>query len=188
LQAPQWAFSARCCIDAFTGKEEMPDRRRNRRTDKLVAALFVLVFVAVGVAVFAALTALGQSRKISHQQDQIERILRVNAASGAAFRRESLERRDDNCTLFERQEETARTRIAGTYKLLGNIPRSEWGGTIAKAIANSVNNLYKDAKASKSPRYCNEARGQATIGLPEPGPKIPKRHDVSKYLKPYRGG
>ena len=84
---------------------------------------------------------------------------------------ESRERRDQNCLTFERDHQSEVDRLATTYGYLATLPAADRGTSINRAVVAGLPALREKVRALRPPRYCNAAG----VGLPEPGPSIPKR-------------
>ena len=122
-------------------------------------------FVALGLAAWAVLIN-GQ------RTDEVER--------------EALERRDQNCVLFERQEISHTQRVIRTYDYLDSLPRSEYGTNLTKAIVRGLPDQYAEAAANRAPAYCNEKPREPLVGLPESekfSPQLPRQRDYSHVLE-----
>lgn len=160
------------------GKEgKRGERGRTSSFDKSIIGLFLVVFIIGAVAVYAALTAVDQSNEVAKQTRKIEELSKYNA-------QQAISRRNDNCTLFERQELTAIRQVLGTYAYLDSLPKSEYGTNLTNAIVRNLPVTYAQAQAVHAPKYCNESPGEQGIGLPERGPDLPKLRDFKALTKP----
>jgi hypothetical protein len=137
-----------------------------RRLDWAIR-VFVPVF-AVAVTAYAVVN-------VSNQNDKLE-------AQSRATIQESVERRDQNCVLFERQEKAAILRVVATYHYLRTLPAEDRGTNLTKAILRNLPAAEADAKAAVAPDYCN-LRG---VGLPElkADPVLPEHQDFRHLSRP----
>lgn len=93
--------------------------------------------------------------------------------------RESADRRDQTCLLFERQHETAVVRVERTYDYLDGLKGADRTSTLTGAIVRSLHDTYQEARDSKAPHYCDVPG----VGLGEPGTKLPKERLFTYLLK-----
>ena len=93
--------------------------------------------------------------------------LYTQASATRKIATEGVERRNETCRLFERQELTNVNRVIRTYAYLDELPRDEWGSTLTVAIVRGLAAQREDAVATVAPSYCTEAKGQPLVGLPE---------------------
>jgi hypothetical protein len=70
---------------------------------------------------------------------------------------EARERRDATCELFERQERASIRRLTATYDYLENLPQSEYGSALTKAIVRGLDETEDDAQVAIAPVFCDEA-------------------------------
>lgn len=147
-----------------------PERRQGerRRTDwrmPFVLFLFGLMLVIGGVSTFAALKAISVTEKIQQ---------------------EGVERRDQTCVLFEREQLAATFRVVRTYEYLDELPREDYGSNLTRAIVRGLPEQETDARLSQAPPFCDEkTENGREIGLPESknDPKLPKHRDFSRLLE-----
>lgn len=85
--------------------------------------------------------------------------------------RESVERRDQNCKIFETEHRREIKRLTDTYRYLVALPDAERGATINRFVLANLPNLEADARLDNAPAYCDKP----DVGLPEPDPRIPPR-------------
>lgn len=86
--------------------------------------------------------------------------------------------RDGQCQVFERLEVAAVKRVQTQYDYLEQLPSTERGSNLTKAILRGLESAYEDAVASKAPAYC----GEKGVGLPEAppyDPALPEHQDFS---------
>jgi hypothetical protein len=119
------------------------------------------------------------------------------AATQKAANFETLERRDQTCHIFESQHLTNVRRLEGTYEFLDNLPRSEWGSPLTRAVLRGLPALEAEARVDQAPPYCDEPgeaqeflyqksngkRGLPPIGLPEPDPELPVRRSFKRMAQ-----
>ena len=137
--------------------------------------LFVLSAIVL-VSVFQALAISGDARALSRTTGALS--IR-NAHLIAQVEAEISRRRNATCLLFEGQEVAAIRSVTNTYALLRQVRRKDRGSLLVVAIVRGLPAAYANAKASKPPAYCN-LKG---VGLPEPGPQLPKRRSFRYLLK-----
>jgi hypothetical protein len=164
---------------------------------RVIAALTVLVVMfAGGVALWAL---------ASTQEDvttNTEAIARADAAARDAKRaivqieREGRERRDQTCTVFERQHRSDVRQLRRTYRYLRTVLPQERGTSLTRTIIRGLPQQEREAKRDNAPSFCDlpgvkaerlwregkrngvlpsERQGAPPIGLREPDPRIPKR-------------
>lgn len=88
-----------------------------------------------------------------------------------AQRREGIERRNETCTLFERQEKVAVDKLRRSYDLLAKRPELL---KLFGVTGQQLGDMETETRAAVAPAYC-DADG---VGLPEPrggDPAIPAR-------------
>lgn len=151
--------------------------------------LFVITVVVLATVVTAgysfdrARSASERARSASEDSRQAsedaKKIAIDNRSFIKAINRESIARRDESCRYFERQEAIAVRQIRRTYKFLDGLTSAERRSSLTRAIVLGLPDQYRQAQADKAPSYCDDPR----IGLPEPGPKLPKQRDFSFLLR-----
>ena len=132
------------------------------------AALIISLLVAGVIAIFGFPALL-----------DVNRLVRENQAQADQLARESRERRDQMCNLFERDHLADVTRLKRTYAYLDRLPRREWGNPLTMAIVRQLPELEVEARQDAAPPFCDEPG----IGLPEPDPELPARQDFSRLLR-----
>lgn len=149
------------------GEQRKPGQGRS--TDKWLPKLLILsVFVNLVVVPATGLTMAGVVGN-SASLDDVEQAAR--AARGAALvakrtakqtLRESVQRIDATCHLFERQQREAQRRVARTREFLSGEQARLNPGLVAVARAQLPESV-KEAREAQAPRYCD----RPGVGLPE---------------------
>jgi hypothetical protein len=99
------------------------------------------------------------------------------------IRRESVERRDQQCLVFERLAvqgvntfHESQAQLANTLTYLAHLSSADRKSALNRAVKanvpqlrNSVIQRWEEAKAAKAPPYCDKPN----VGLPEPNPRLP---------------
>lgn len=104
------------------------------------------------------------------QSDLIERI-----------EREGRERRDQTCFLFETDHAADVKSLSDVYEYLDALDATERRLSINRGLIATLPDREREAGADQAPDFCDEpgadaeARGEPSVGLPEPDPVIPKR-------------
>lgn len=86
-------------------------------------------------------------------------------------KRDSRERIDQSCTLFERDHLTDVQRLRNTYRYLAQLRPSEVDQPLNRFVIRALPETEREARQDTAPRYCDEPG----LGLPEPDPVIPQR-------------
>lgn len=143
----------------------MPDRNKPRRFDVLLIRLWVwwdvwlrdlIVVVAIALSLWS--TAITQQTLGKQEKQQ-----RAAAA-------ESVERRDQNCLLFERSQQRSVQALANTYKYLGGLTPRQLAEPLNRAVLANLPQTISEAQTADAPPYCDDPG----VGLPEPNPVVPK--------------
>jgi hypothetical protein len=101
-------------------------------------------------------------------------VVGLAVAVGIGFfqlRSEANARRDQTCTLFERQHSSTVSRLRDTYSYLEDLAPHERDDRINAAVLAGLPKLEQEAQANVEPDFCNEDG----VGQPEPGAVIPRR-------------
>lgn len=91
--------------------------------------------------------------------------------------KESKERRNQTCRVFESAHKQEVDDLNGAYRYLAKAPPPEQGTTLYKLVLSNLKKLELQAKSDQDqegwivPAYCDEPG----VGLPEPDPKVPQR-------------
>jgi hypothetical protein len=85
--------------------------------------------------------------------------------------RESRERLDATCTIFESSQRSDVDALAQTYRYLADLPPREMSSSLNRAVLANLPATIREATVDDAPGYC-DAPG---VGLPEPDPPLPKR-------------
>lgn len=93
--------------------------------------------------------------------------IRANRALTERVEREGIERRDQQCVLFERLHAAAVQRLVETYEFL----REHRDTQLGRAVLVALPRAEADARLSVAPHYCD----RDGVGLPGPNPRIPRR-------------
>jgi hypothetical protein len=144
-----------------------------RLRDPWLGACTVLCILCAVVTAVVGLTVIdfnAQNEQITEQADQLEQ-------QAAAIRAEAYNRRDENCDLSERLERAAVNALRRQYDYLRLLPE-ERDPRLARVIVRGLPAARKEARAARAQPYCNKPM----VGLPEPGPKLPKKRDFSHLL------
>jgi len=91
--------------------------------------------------------------------------------------KESAERRNQNCLIFEGDHLEDINQLKRTYEFLDN-PKANRG--LVEAVLPGLPALESKARRDGAPDYCDDPN----VGLPEPDPVAPERRDFSSLLKP----
>lgn len=94
----------------------------------------------------------------------------LTAVLFARIASESHDRRSQECVFLETQQAKAVENLRRTYDYLEHLTPAQRHEPLNRAIRQALPVAESDAKAPV-PAYCNEPG----IGLPEPGPAVPKR-------------
>lgn len=90
------------------------------------------------------------------------------------------QRRDQACTIFERQQVQNVKTLTQTYGFLLSLSPTQIQDPLNELILRNVPQTEATARTDPSPAYCDDEG----IGLPEPDPKVPPRPKViDKLLK-----
>jgi hypothetical protein len=128
-------------------------RRARTRTLILVMVLSGLAFGVLAGIVTSALLA---------NHDAIELISR-----------ESRERRDQTCTISERQHQQDVLQLRRTYRYLVDPEQfgDRKGSDLYNVVLAQIGRTENEARIDRAPHFCDEPG----IGLPEPDPVLPTR-------------
>jgi hypothetical protein len=77
--------------------------------------------------------------------------------------REGAERRDQQCVVFERQQQQDVDALDRTYKYLSGLTARDLSQALNKAVLAQLPKTIRDAEEDDAPTYCHE-KG---VGLPE---------------------
>ena len=121
----------------------------------------------VGVAVLAIGIAAATSVIAATNTVNIEDFRKIQEQTN----QEAIDRRDQSCSLFERQHLTEVNQLRDTYRYLESIPPENRSDPINKFIRSSLPEVERTAQVDRAPPYCDEPG----VGLPEPDPVLPKR-------------
>lgn len=137
----------------------------------------VKIAVAIAISVVAIGCGIGiyESRKAG--EDAGEAVDKARTAFHA-FVVESRNRRDEACTISEREHLQDVDKLRRTYSYLDALTPIEVSQTINQFIIANLNEQEENARRDVAPSYCDEQG----IGLPEPDPTLPKRRDYSILL------
>jgi hypothetical protein len=103
--------------------------------------------------------------------------------------RESVDRRDQNCLLFEGDHLRDVTQLRRTYKYLSG-PNARRNPGLTRLVVESLPETEAAARVDTAPPYCDETTSgflglgkERDVGLPEPDPVLPKHRDFRYLLK-----
>jgi hypothetical protein len=131
-----------------------------RASDRIATTAIVISIICVFITAVTSVIALTNTVRIG---DFREIQMRTE--------QEGIERRDQSCTLFERQHLAEVNQLRDTYTYLVNLPRNRWDDPLNKFILSALPEVEQTASIDSAPEYCDEPN----VGLPEPDPKIPAR-------------
>jgi len=135
--------------------------------------LFVITCLMLATLAISADT----SDEASRASGEAKKIAVANRAFISSQVEVQTQRRDEQCRFFEQQESASFKRVIASYKYLDDLPRRERHTPLTRAIVRALPDTYKEASASRAPSYCDEPG----IGLPEPGPRLPKQRTFKGY-------
>jgi hypothetical protein len=169
-----------------------PEEYRSLSSGRLgiIVVLMTLAFIiGVGVTVYALTSTMEDVTSNTEAVDQAKRAADNAQVAIDKIERESAERRNQTCALFERQHLDEVDDLKRRYRFLSGVSRSEYGTTLIVAAVQQLPILEQKARVDSAPGYCDEPgeaaekRGEPPIGLPEPDPELPKKRDFSYLLR-----
>lgn len=107
-------------------------------------------------------------------------VLTVGVVRSSDLEHERERARDETCVLFERQAQSAVTRLSNTYRYLEDLSDKALRDDLNRAILRQVPSIEQDANDARAPGYC----APPDIGLRKPPPEIPERPAVLARLLP----
>jgi hypothetical protein len=147
--------------------------------------LRLLAYLAVaGACIFASARTFDLASENTKTLEKIEQ--------------EGVERRDQSCTIAEREHLRAVESLRSTYLYVVNLPEEELSSTLNRTIISQIPQTEERAKTDVAPPFCDEPGqveeerykrtqgefGSPPVGLPEPDPEIPERPDkVNELIK-----
>lgn len=98
--------------------------------------------------------------------------------TAAANEQETLERRDQSCSIFERKQREDVNQLRQTYQYILSLSPSQLKEPLNTAILTFLPETEKAAKIDDAPAFCDEVTEDGKdIGEPEPDPLVPERPD-----------
>jgi hypothetical protein len=87
------------------------------------------------------------------------------------LKKETTERLDQSCTIFEQQHLEDVIQLAKTYQYLDNLSVQQRTEGLNVFIIKDLPETEKKAKTDSAPDFCDEPN----LGLPEPDPTLPTK-------------
>lgn len=91
--------------------------------------------------------------------------------------KEGRDRRDQTCTIAERDYAFQVNQLRGTYRYLASLSKAESQSTLNQFVVRNLPQQERRLRLEHPPSFCDKPG----IGLPEPNPVLPKHRDF-RYL------